>query len=158
MPKQPMIDKPLAMRLYGMAEALQAQEQDATVQELSFLERLGLLVDQQWSWRQNQTLARRLKVAKLRGNPCVEDIDYRMSQGLNKSVIRALTQESAWVRNHENIFVLGLCGVGKSFIASALAQKACRTATRRSTPARRRYSTRRHWHVPATACATCSQS
>jgi DNA replication protein DnaC len=124
--KQPIIEKLLAMRLHGMAEALQSQEQDATIQELSLLERLGLRVDQQWTWRQNQALARRLKVAKLHGNPCVEDTDYRTSRALNKSVIRALTQESGWVRNHENIFVLGPCGVGKSYIASVLAQKACR--------------------------------
>lgn len=121
-----MIEKLLAMRLHGMAEALQGQEQDPAVRELSFLERLGLLVDRQWNWRQNQALARRLKVAKLRGNACLEDIDYRTARGLDKSVIRALTQESAWVRHHENIFVLGPTGVGKSFIASALAQKACR--------------------------------
>lgn len=123
---QPMIDKLLAMRLHGMAEGLQTQEQDPAARELSFLERLGLLVDQQWNWRQNQALARRLKIAKLRGNACVEDIDYRAARGLDKSVVRALTQESAWVRNHENIFVLGPTGVGKSFLASALAQKACR--------------------------------
>jgi DNA replication protein DnaC len=83
-------------------------------------------VDQQWNWRQNQALARRLKAAKLHANACVEDIDYRASRGLDKSVIRALMQESAWVRNHENIFVLGPTGVGKSFVSSALAQKACR--------------------------------
>jgi len=124
--QQPMIEKLLAMRLHGMAEALQGQEQDPAVRELSFLERLSLLVDRQWNWRQNQALARRLKVAKLRGNACLEDIDYRTARGLDKSVIRALTQESAWVRHHENIFVLGPTGVGKSFIASALAQKACR--------------------------------
>jgi DNA replication protein DnaC len=123
---QPMIEKLLAMRLHGMAEGLQTQEQDPAARELSFLERLGLLVDQQWSWRQNQALARRLKTAKLRGNVCVEDIDYRAARGLDKSVVRALTQESAWVRQHENIFVLGPTGVGKSFLASALAQKACR--------------------------------
>jgi DNA replication protein DnaC len=123
---QPMIEKLLAMRLNGMAEGLQTQEQDPAARELSFLERLGLLVDQQWSWRQNQALARRLKTAKLRGTACVEDIDYRAARGLDKSVVRALTQESAWVRNHENIFVLGPTGVGKSFLASALAQKACR--------------------------------
>jgi len=76
--------------------------------------------------RNSQALARRLKNAKLRGNPCVEDIDYRAARGLDKSVVRALTQESSWVKNHENIFVLGPTGVGKSFIASALAQKACR--------------------------------
>jgi DNA replication protein DnaC len=123
---QPMIDKLLAMRLNGMAEGLQAQEQDPAARELSFLERLGLLVDQQWSWRQNQALARRLKTARLRGNACIEDIDYRAARGLDKSVVRALTQESAWVRDHENIFVLGPTGVGKSFLACALAHKACR--------------------------------
>lgn len=123
---QPMIEKLLAMRLNGMAEGLQTQQQDPAARELSFLERLGLLVDQQWSWRQNQALARRLKTARLRGNACIEDIDYRAARGLDKSVVRALTQESAWVRNHENIFVLGPTGVGKSFLASALAQKACR--------------------------------
>jgi DNA replication protein DnaC len=124
--EQPMMEKLLAMRLNGMLNALKTQEQDPAARDLGFLERLALLVDQQWSWRQNQALARRLTAAKLRGNACVEDIDYRAARGLDKSVIRALAQESAWVRNHDNIFVLGPTGVGKSFVASALAQKACR--------------------------------
>jgi DNA replication protein DnaC len=124
--KQPMIEKLLAMRLHGMAESLKTQEQDPAARELSFLERLGLLVDQQWNWRENQALGRRLKNAKLRTNACVEDIDYRGARGLDKSVIRALVQESAWVCKHENVFVLGPTGVGKSFVACALAQKACR--------------------------------
>lgn len=124
--QQPMIEKLVAMRLQGMADALKAQEKDQAMGEASFLDRLAMLVDQQWSWRENQALQRRLKVAKLRGNTCVEDIDYRPARGLDKSVIRALAQESAWVAKHENIFVLGPTGVGKSFIASALAQKACR--------------------------------
>ena len=124
--KQPMIDKLTAMRLVGMVEALQTQEQDAASRELSFLDRLALLVDQQWTWRENQALTRRLKNAKLRANACVEEIDYRSARGLDKSVIRALAQQSAWVRAHENVFVLGPTGVGKSFVACALAQKACR--------------------------------
>ena len=124
--KQPMIEKLLAMRLHGMAESLKTQEQDPAARDLSFLERLGLLVDQQWNWRENQALGRRLKNAKLRTNACVEDIDYRGARGLDKSVIRALVQESAWVGTHENVFVLGPTGVGKSFVACALAQKACR--------------------------------
>ena len=123
---QPMIEKLLAMRLHGMVEALKAQEQDYAVGELNFLERLALLVDQQWNWRENLALARRLKAAKLRGGACVEDIDYRAARGLDRTVLRALAKDSAWVRNHENIFVIGPCGVGKSFLASALAQKACR--------------------------------
>ena len=123
---QPMMEKLLAMRLQGMVEGLKTQEQDRAIHELSFLERLALLVDQQWSWRENQAPARRLKAAKLRGPACVEDIDYRAARRLDKTVMRALAKDSAWVRNHENIFVLGPTGVGKSFIASALAQKACR--------------------------------
>jgi hypothetical protein len=83
-----MINKMFAMRLHGMAEALKTQEQDANTRELRFLERLGLLIDQQWTWRENQALARRLKNAKLRGNLCVEDIDYRAARGLDKSATR----------------------------------------------------------------------
>ena len=123
--QEPMMEKLVAMRLLGMVDALKLQEQDPASRELSFLERLGLLVDQQWTWRENQALARRLHAAKLKG-ACVEEIDYRAARGLDKSVIRALAQKSAWVRNHENIFVLGPTGVGKSFLACALAQKACR--------------------------------
>ena len=124
--EQPMIEKLLSMRLQGMADALKAQEQDPGVRELSFVERLSLLVDQQWNWRENQALARRLKSAKLRHNACIEDIDYRAARGLEKTVIRGLAKDSQWVQNHENLFVLGPTGVGKSFIACALAQKACR--------------------------------
>ncbi len=123
---EPMMEKLAAMRLQGMVDALKAQQQDAAATELSFNERLAMLVDQQWNWRENQALERRLKVAKLRGNACIEDIDFRASRGMDKSVIRALAQESTWVSKHENIFVLGPTGVGKSFVASALAQKACR--------------------------------
>src|SRR5437773_2691277 len=123
--QEPMMEKLTAMRLLGMVDALKAQEQDPASRELSFLERLGLMVDQQWTWRENQALARRLHAAKLKG-ACVEEIDYRASRGLDQSVIRALAQKSAWVVNHENIFVLGPTGVGKSFVACALAQKACR--------------------------------
>src|ERR1700724_4243841 len=93
--KQPMIEKPLAMRLYGMAESLKTQEQDPAARELSFLERLGLLVDQQCKWRENQALGRRLKNAKLRTNACVEEIDYRGARGLDKSVIRIGSRRGA---------------------------------------------------------------
>ena len=124
--QEPMMEKLLAMRLHGMADALKMQQQDPAAGELSFLDRLALLIDHQWNWRQNQALARRLHSAKLRGNVCIEEVDYRASRGLDKSVIRALAQESAWVCKHEHVFILGPTGVGKSFLACALAQKACR--------------------------------
>jgi DNA replication protein DnaC len=123
---EPMMEKLVAMRLQGMVEGLKAQQQDPAASELSFQERLAMLIDQQWNWRENQALDRRMKAAKLRGNACIEEIDYRTARGLDKSVIRSLTQESCWVAKHENIFVLGPTGVGKSFVASAFAQKACR--------------------------------
>jgi DNA replication protein DnaC len=90
------------------------------------LERFGLRVDQQWNWRENQALGRRLKNAKLRTNAFVEEIDYRGARGPDKSVIRALAQESAWVGQHENVFVLEPTGVGRNSVAYVLAQKACR--------------------------------
>src|SRR6202451_1293313 len=124
--KQPLIEKLAAMRLLGMVEALKTQEQDPAARELSFSERFGLLVDQQWNWRENQALGRRLKNAKLRVNAWGGEVDYGAARGVEKSVIRSLTQESTWVATHENIFVIGPTGVGKSFVACALAQKACR--------------------------------
>lgn len=65
--QEPMMEKMTAMRLVGMVDALKAQEQDPASREMSFLERLGLLVDQQWTWRENQALARRLHAARLKG-------------------------------------------------------------------------------------------
>ena len=111
--KQPMIEKLAAMRLLGMVEALKTQEQNPAALELSFSERLGLLVDQQWNWRENQALGRRLKNAKLRVNACVEEIDYRTARGLDKGVIRALTQESAWGRHPREHFRSGAEWRGK---------------------------------------------
>jgi len=124
--QQPMMEKLQALKLQGMLEGLEQQEQDEASRELSFLDRLALLIDRQWTWRENQVLARRLQASRLKGAACVENIDYRAERGLNRSVLRGLAQDSTWVKNHEHIFVLGPTGVGKSFVASALAQKACR--------------------------------
>jgi DNA replication protein DnaC len=124
--EQPTLSKLEAMRLHGMAQALREQNKDETARELSFAERFALLVDRQLTWRQNEALQARLRRAKLRTNACVEDIDYRAARGLDKMLLRSLTQESAWVAQHENIFVCGPTGVGKSYLACALAHKACR--------------------------------
>jgi len=123
---QPTIEKLIAMRLRGMAEAFQQQVESADLQQLSFEERLGLLIDRQWDWRQNHALERRLRNGRLQGATCVEDIDFRTPRGLDRSLVRALTQESAWVREHQHLFLVGPTGIGKTWLARAFAQKACR--------------------------------
>ena len=123
---QQTIKKLHTLRLHGMAEAFRAQPQQAGITDLSFEERFALLVDQQWNWRQNRALARRLAKAKLRHRASVEDIDFRSPRGLDRTLVRSLTQDSAWVREHQNVFLIGPTGIGKSFLACALAEKACR--------------------------------
>jgi DNA replication protein DnaC len=123
---QPTIEKLLAMHLEPMVETWRSFEQEENAQQLSFEEKLSLMVDRLWTWRQNLALERRLRYAKLRGNACVEDIDYRASRGLDRTLMRSLANDSGWVQRHENLFIIGPTGVGKSFLACALAQKACR--------------------------------
>ncbi len=82
------------MRLRGMAEAFQQQQQDANIHGLSFEERFGLLIDRQWNWRQNRALDRRLRNGRLQGPACIEDIDYRSPRGLDRQLVRSLTAES----------------------------------------------------------------
>ena len=123
---EPTIDKLIAMRLRGMAEAFRQQQESADLQRLSFEERLGLLIDRQWNWRENRALERRLRNGRLQGPACIEDIDYRTSRGLDRQFVRSLTQESAWVREHQALFLLGPTGIGKTWLARAFAQKACR--------------------------------
>ncbi|PYV07085.1 MAG: AAA family ATPase [Acidobacteria bacterium] len=123
---QPTLEKLHALRLVGMAEAFRAQAEQPDLTQLSFEERFALLVDQQWNWKQNRALARRLAHAKLRHRASVEDIDFRSPRGLDRALVRSLAQDSAWVRQHQNLFLIGPTGVGKSFLACALAEKACR--------------------------------
>src|SRR6202171_6329172 len=123
---QPTIEKLCVMRLRGMAEAFQQQRQAANIHSLSFEERLGLLIDRQWSWRQNRALERRLRDGRLQGPACIEDIDFRAARGLDKQVVRSLLHDSDWVRRHQHIFLVGPTGIGKTFLARTFGQKACR--------------------------------
>jgi len=123
---QQTIEKLHVMRMRGMADAFTQQQEEPQNAQLSFEERFGLLVDRQWNWRQNRALERRLRDARLQGPACVEDIDYRAARGLDKAVVRSLIQDSDWVRRHQNIFLVGPTGLGKTYLARALGQKACR--------------------------------
>ena len=115
----------LALRLNAMAQALADQEASATYQALSFDERLGLLVDHELGERENRRLARYVKAAKLRIPALVEDVDFRVSRGLERPVILGLV-ECHWVTNHHGIAIVGPTGTGKTFLACALANAAIR--------------------------------
>src|SRR5204863_6477599 len=123
---QQTIEKLYTMRMRGMADAFTQQQDDPQSTQLSFEERFALLVDRQWNWRQNRALERRLRDGRLQGPACIEDIDYRTPRGLDRQLVRSLTAESAWVREHQHLFLIGPTGVGKTWLARAFAQKACR--------------------------------
>lgn len=113
------------LRLSGMYHALEEQLRVPEFQTLSFEERLGLLLDREVMERANRRLHTRLKNARLRQAACLEDIDYRPARGLDK-VLLAQLSTCQWVRDHLNVFITGPCGVGKTYLACALAQQACR--------------------------------
>jgi DNA replication protein DnaC len=114
------------MRMHGFARALREQLEGRDHGDLSFDERLNLLVDREWTEREGRSLTRRLQLARLRHrNACVEDIDYRQVRGLDRSLIKRLAT-AEWITKHQNLIVTGKTGCGKTFIACALAQRACR--------------------------------
>lgn len=122
-------DKLYTMKLIGMAEGFKEQLEQPSFQDLSFEERFGLLVERHWIWKENKRLKRLLKDAKLKLQACIEDIDYRTPRGLDKSVMLSLASCN-WIRNHQNVLIAGPTGVGKTFLACAFAQKACREGFR----------------------------
>lgn len=125
----PTVEKLRQMKLAGMAEALVEQLQAHDMADLSFEDRLGLLVDCEEITRANRQLKTRLTQAKLRQSACIEDIDYRSRRGLSKAVIRGLAT-CRWLGEHLNVLITGPTGVGKTYLACALAQQACRQGRR----------------------------
>lgn len=123
--EHPTLDKLAGLKLTGMLQALQEQSQRSEYRELSFEERLGLLVDREVLLRQNRQIATRMKKAGLRQEAAVEDIDFRHPRGLDRSVILSLAS-CQWIRNRRNCLITGPTGVGKTFLSCALAQKSCR--------------------------------
>lgn len=114
------------MKLSGMAEALAEQNQSALYSNLSFEERMGMLVDREMTARDNRRLANLLRGAKLRyPHACIEEIDFRTPRGLAKDAVLSLMQ-NGWIKGKQNVIITGATGSGKTFIACALANSACR--------------------------------
>ncbi|MFC1524733.1 IS21-like element helper ATPase IstB [Thermodesulfobacteriota bacterium] len=121
----PTLEKLKGLRLTGMAMALEEQMEMEDIKELAFEERLGLMVDREAVDRESRRLTTRLRKAKLRQNACIEDIDFRQPRGLDKSLVTRLA-DCQWIKNHQNLIITGPTGAGKSYLACAFAQKACR--------------------------------
>ena len=121
----PTLDKLRDLNLMGMSRAYQEQIERADYQALPFDDRLGMLVDVEMQERENRRLQRYLKAARLRDQACVEDIDFHVPRGLNRTLILELA-ESRWVDAHQCVLVIGATGLGKTYVACALAEAAIR--------------------------------
>jgi DNA replication protein DnaC len=121
----PTYERLAQLRLTGMAKALAEQAQIPEILNLTFEERLGLLVDRELTERHNRQTSTRLRRARLKQTAVAEDIDYRHPRGLDRAVFRRLLTGD-WVRGHQNVLITGPTGVGKTYLACALADAACR--------------------------------
>jgi DNA replication protein DnaC len=127
---EPTNEKLKAMRLDAMASTWSEQAGKPDVHKLAFDERFGMLVDAEWQHRENKRLATALREAKLRlSRACIEDIDYPANRELDRAQIRQLAT-CRWVVEHQNVLVTGSTGTGKTYVACALAQQACRKGHR----------------------------
>ena len=126
----PTLDRLNGLRLHTFALAWQAQQQDPAATALGFDERLALLVDAEYLARENKRVQTALREAKLRlSQACVEDIDYAARRELDKALVRQLAT-GRWIHEHHNILITGMTGTGKTYVACALAQQACRQGHR----------------------------
>jgi len=123
--EHPTLDKLASLKLTGMLEAIQEQRQMDAYAELSFEERLGMLVDREETVRKNRLIAGRMKRAALRHEASVEDINFRHPRGLDRRLILSLAT-CQWIHIRRNCIITGSTGLGKSYLACALAQKAIR--------------------------------
>ena len=113
------------LRLNGLLEAWQQQQAQPTYQDLSFDERLALLVESEYLRRQNQRMHRRLKQARLFTNAALDDVDFQVQRGLNKAHFLQWAQ-GQWLSKYLNLMLIGPTGVGKTFLSCVLAEHLCK--------------------------------
>ncbi len=122
---QQTLEKMNAMKLSGMAEAFQQQLGSSECTRLSFDERLGLLVDSEWTAREQRKLKRRLRSAKMRYGASIEDVDFKHPRGLDRQQVLSLGN-CGWIQSRHNLLIIGPTGIGKSYLACAFVERACR--------------------------------
>ena len=118
------LDKLCALRLEGMAQALEEQRRQHDISDLDFEERLGLLVERQWIWKENRGLTSRLKYAGFKIQCTLEEIDYRLPRGLKRAQVEQL-RHCDWVADNRNCLITGATGTGKTFLGCALGHRSC---------------------------------
>ena len=123
--KHPTLDQLHALGLYGMAKAFTDLANGGDVKDLEPYDWLAMLLDRETTWRREKRLMARLRIAKLRQSASIEDVDYKTSRGLDRTLFQKLTQGD-WIDAHDNVALIGPSGVGKSWLACAIGQKACR--------------------------------
>jgi DNA replication protein DnaC len=121
---QPLLEKLAALKLTGFRTALEEQYENPQYAELSFEERLGLLVDVETTRRKNNRLKRRIKAARFPLQATIQDLDLSPTRGLKRAQVLELAQGD-WVRRHLNTLVLGATGAGKTYLSCALGRAAC---------------------------------
>ena len=119
------LEKLYDMKLNGMADAFKEQLMQPDLSDLTFEERFAFLVDRHWTWREDRRLKTLLRNAKLKDNACIEDVDYKSPRGLDKSMLLSLSG-CEWIKKSQNVIITGPTGAGKTYIACALANNACR--------------------------------
>ncbi|MCP3441243.1 IS21-like element helper ATPase IstB [Bradyrhizobium sp. CCGUVB14] len=121
----PTHERLIELGLSGMAKAFEEQRRSPDLEALPFEDRIGLMVDREAAERDTRRLTTRLKLASLRQNACVEDVDLRTPRGIDRAVFAKLVSGD-WINRHENLLITGATGLGKSWLACALGHKACR--------------------------------
>lgn len=119
------LDKLRSLKLTGMADAFTQQLEQPDTHELAFNERFALLVDREATHRENRRLTRLLQLAHLKQAACIEDIDYKHRRALDRSQMAQLAT-CDWIRAHHNLHITAPTGCGKSWLACALGNQACR--------------------------------